>query len=162
MWFCQSCVSSTYTRMPWFSVCAPPSPDSRIYECVLGECVVNLNTTAGANKTVCESICTAPSPPPTPAPIRYRCAGGQCVVSLTGGGSKAACESVCVAPTPPPTPLPTYKCTKGQCVATSAGGVTKKLCESICTPPAPSPAATGLLERLIGVLSAAETESARR
>jgi hypothetical protein len=139
------------------SVCnppSPPSPDSRIYECVLGECVVNLNTTAGAKKTVCESICTAPSPPPTPAPIRYRCAGGQCVVSATGGGSKAACESVCVAPTPPPTPLPTYKCTKGRCVATSAGGVTKKLCESICTPPAPSSAATGLLE----TLSAVETE----
>jgi hypothetical protein len=142
------------------SVCNPPSPprpDSRIYECILGECVVNLNTTAGANKTVCASICTAPSPPPTPAPIRYRCTGGQCAMSSTGGGSKAACESLCVAPTPPPTPLPTYKCTKGQCVATSAGGVTKKLCESICTPPAPSPAAT-TLKRLLGVLSAVEPE----
>jgi hypothetical protein len=64
------------------SVCNPPSPprpDSRIYEYILGECVVNLNTTAGANKTVCASICTAPSPPPTPAPIRYRCAGGPAV-----------------------------------------------------------------------------------
>jgi hypothetical protein len=76
----------------FFCPTAEPTPSSKFFECVKGQCVGSNSTGPGAGPLpVCESTCLNPAD-------KYLCLNGECVVSVEPGRgiSKSDCLQSCV------------------------------------------------------------------